>query len=77
MAPGVDATRDGCQQGLKFWTGPFSSPTGKVGAWITTIPEAVLGGMTTFLFANGEGEMKGRDPLREMKGTSEGGTFAT
>ncbi|GLC34611.1 hypothetical protein PLESTB_001242600 [Pleodorina starrii] len=25
---------------------------GKVGAWITTIPEAVLGGMTTFLFAN-------------------------
>ncbi|KAG2500223.1 hypothetical protein HYH03_001801 [Edaphochlamys debaryana] len=25
---------------------------GKVGAWITTIPESVLGGMTTFLFAN-------------------------
>ncbi|GIL94312.1 hypothetical protein Vretimale_557 [Volvox reticuliferus] len=25
---------------------------GKVGAWITTIPEPVLGGMTTFLFAN-------------------------
>ncbi|KAG2448887.1 hypothetical protein HYH02_006236 [Chlamydomonas schloesseri] len=25
---------------------------GKVGAWITTIPECVLGGMTTFLFAN-------------------------
>ncbi|PNH02982.1 Uric acid-xanthine permease [Tetrabaena socialis] len=25
---------------------------GKVGAWITTIPEAILGGMTTFLFAN-------------------------
>ncbi|KAG2500997.1 hypothetical protein HYH03_000819 [Edaphochlamys debaryana] len=25
---------------------------GKIGAWIVTIPEAVLGGMTTFLFAN-------------------------